>query len=231
VWSYSFYDFPGPAGARTDRFFYRVPLDRPDSSGHIGRFYSPFGSPDIPAYDKYVETADEQFTRNALLDAFGDGVGISYPLGRIEAQFAVQDLATQEDDKVDLFARLEWRRMDWFLGASLYTETGNESARKDAQAIHATFRTPRYQAFGEYLWGRPLGERTKAAYLGARGDFGRWYAFGSLTDYQPKDGASGRTRKIGVGYHVDPLTTVSLWHENNLQTTDRMTLSFSTSLR
>jgi len=225
------YDFPGPPGSGTDRFFYRVPLDKPDSSCHLGRFYSPFGSPDIPAYDKYVETADERFTRNALLDAFGDGMAVSYPVGPVQAQLAVQNLATQADDKVDFFARLEWRRMNWFVGGSLYTETGSHSTRKEAQAVHATWRTPRYQILGEYLWGKPLGERTEAAHLGARGEFGRWSAFASFTNYEPKYESSARTRKIGLGYRVDPLTTVSLWHENHLHTTDRMTLSFSTSLR
>ncbi len=232
VWSYCFYDFPGPSGSRTDRFFYRVPLlNKPGASAQVGRFYSPFGAPDIPAYDKYLETSDEALTRNALLDAFGDGLAVSYPLGRWQVQLAVQDLAVQTDDRVDLFARAEWRRRNCFVGASLYTDTASPARRNEAQALHATFRTQDYQIGAEYLVGKPLGERARAQYLGLQGQHKPWTGFASLGVYNPKAGQHAETRKVGLGYRLDPLTTISLWHENHLHAPDRTTLSFETSLR
>lgn len=231
VWSYCMYDFPGPSGSRTDRFFYRAPLGKSGPTAQAGRFYSPFGSPDIPAYDKYVDTSDEAVTANPLLDAFGDGVGISYTSGRVETQLAVQNLAVQPDDRVDLFARGEWRRGKWFAGISLYSDTAAPDTRKEALACHATYRTPGCVLAGEYLTGKPLGERATAGYLGAQGQWGLWSAFASVTTYHPKAAPRGETRKVGVGYRVDPLTTVSLWHENHLRAPDRTTLSFETSLR
>jgi len=230
VWSYNLYDFPGPAGSRTDQFYYRIISPSGRSAITLGRFYAPFGAPGFSAYDKYVETGSEAALVNALVDAFGDGVMASRGFGHLRLAGAVQETALQGDHDEYFFARAHLSLPEVSLGLSAYREAGGV-AHQSALAGYLERRTASGTFAVQYLRGRPLGVSAQAWLARAEHKRGPWSLFLTRADYRPEAAPRGSTTKVGASREVWPLTTISLWFEDNKQSPDHFILEFDTRLR